>query len=113
MKYIRELILTVALIAVAVLAYRYTTTSTHLDEAEQKYESLQAKLDSVARLQQDAELHAMKMHTEYNKLKKELLAQSILTEVWRVKYEAVKNTPVRRLSDSQIDSALSRLYPFR
>ncbi len=113
MKYIRELILTVALIAVAVLAYRYTTTSAHLEEAEHKYEALQVQLDSVTQLQHDAELHAMKMHTEYNKLKNELLAQSILTEVWRVRYEDVKNTPVRRLSDAGIDSALTRLYPHR
>jgi hypothetical protein len=113
MKYIRELLLSVALIALVVLGYRYTTARHNLLEADRIQETLQLRLDSVTQLQHEAELNAMRMHTEYNKLKEKLLAQSILTEVWRVKYEAVKNTPVKRLSDAGIDSALTRLYPHR
>lgn len=113
MKYLRELIITVLLIGAGVLGWNYWQADKRLGIYEQRDLELQVKLDSVTALQHQADLHAIKMHTEYNQLKERLQAEAILTDVWRVKYEGIKNTPVPRLSDAGIDSALTRLYPGR
>jgi hypothetical protein len=69
MKYVRELIITILLIAGAYLVYRTMQDKERLEKYEQQDRIYQARLDSIEVLKNVATLDALNTRTENNVLK--------------------------------------------
>lgn len=113
MKYIKELLIAVLLLAVVALWYNSNKTKDKLKEFDAKEKQLKARLDSIQKLQHQADLHALQVMTELETAKKDLAYQGRVTEKIKLRYEALRNIKPVNLSDAQIDSAVARLYPIR
>jgi hypothetical protein len=80
---------------------------------QQREQTLKARLDSLQKLQHQADLHAIQALTDLEVAKQQIREQSAITEKIKLRYEAIRHTAVPRLSDAQIDSAANALYPIR
>ena len=109
----KNVLLAVLVLAVGFLVWKHFDTKTKLSEFPKREQRLKQSLDSVVQLQREADLFAIQMATKYNVAKVQLAEQSKATEKFKNRYDALRNLSVPRLSDSQIDSAVSRLYPIR
>ena len=113
MKNIKELLIAVLILAVVAFWYNSTKTKERLKEFDEKEKQMKAQLDSIQKLQHEADLAAVKALTDLNVSRSELSKQSHVAEKYRLRYETLRRTGVIRLSDAQIDSAVARLYPIR
>lgn len=81
------------------------------------YETLEvkykAKFDSLTTLQREADLHAIRIETDFNVAKRQLTEQSHINERLTIKYETLRRIGPVRLNDAQIDSAARALFPVR
>ena len=113
MKNIKELIIAVLICLSLSLLYIASQSRQKLNEFDLKERQLKAKLDSLQKLQHEADLHALQALTELEVVKKDLAYQSKVTEKIKLRYEALRNIKPVNLSDAQIDSAIASLYPIR
>lgn len=113
MKYIRELIITVLILALAWLAWDSALERRKLTEFVKTEKALKAKFDSVVELQHKADVEAILALTKLEQARYALRDQSVITEKYKLRYETIRHTAVPRLSDAQIDSTVARLYPIR
>ena len=107
----KDLFITVLLLALGYVLYDSMRKTSEIDLMQTERKRLDAELDSITVLQRKAEAHYRTAATDLNVIKRQIIEQQILTHTYRVKYEAALHRPVPRLSDAQIDSALSALYP--
>lgn len=113
MKHLRELMIAVLLVGSAYLVWDNFRKGERLTNFVKTENVLKARMDSIITLQHIADLEAIRLATELGLVKKERQAQAVITELYRMKYEKAKHTPVRHLSDSAINSEIARLYGYR
>ena len=113
MKYFKELLISVLILSLfwAVLNDRIKAKKlAEYETIETKYKS---RFDSLTKLQREADLHAIRMETDFNVARNQLREQSKITERITIKYETLRRLGPVRLTDAQIDSAANALYPVR
>lgn len=110
MKNLRELLIAVLVIAVAYMAWDASKLRDKTSDYQKRETVLNRRYDSIQVLQVKADLEALRVMTDFNVLLAEFKAQEDVTRQYKSRYDKLKNTPVPRLSDAAIDSALSRLY---
>ena len=113
MKNIKELLIAVLILAVVAFWYNSTKTKERLREFDAKEKQMKAQLDSIQKLQHQADLAAVKALTDLSISRSELSKQSHVAEKYRLRYETLRRTAAPHLTDAGIDSAVARLYPIR
>lgn len=111
MKNLRELIIAVLLMWLVATFFLNNGVKTRIGQLEREKARLGQQLDSVTVLQRETAIHYMKAATELNLAKSKLQSQQAVTDSYRKKYEYIKSRPVPHLTDAQLDSVLSAIYP--
>lgn len=113
MKYIKEFLIAVLIVAVFWTAFDGQLQRKRLSEFDAKEQRLKASLDSLKALQHQADIQAILALTDLEVAKNQLREQSKVTEKYKLRYEALRHTAAPNLTDAGIDSAVARLYPIR
>lgn len=111
MRYLRELIIAVLLIAGGYFLWQSLKKDERIEQFEKNHTTLQSRYDSVIEVSSQTAMYAMRLHTEMNVLKQEKKAEAVMREVYRYKYERLKNNHPKMLTDSAIVAELSGLWP--
>lgn len=115
MKHLRELVITVLLIGLCFLGYRYykdgQESSSKIMELEKEKESLQVQYDSANAQRIRAEHLTMKALTEKAKSDEAVTRMKLANQIANEKHERLLRGMVPRLSVHQLDSARAALWP--
>lgn len=111
MKYLRELVITVLLIGLCFLGYRYYKDGQKIMELEKEKQSLQVQYDSANAQRIRAEHLTMKALTEKAKSDEAVTRMKLANQIANEKHERLLRGMVPRLSVPQLDSARAALWP--
>lgn len=113
MKYIKELLIAVLLLAVVAFWYNSNNTKDKLKEFDAKEKQLKARLDSIQKLQHQADLHALRVMTDFEASKAKIRDLANQNEKLTKRYYVLKSMAPPNLTDSAISAKVARLYPGR
>lgn len=111
MKDIKGIAIVVLLIALFWAVWDSRNKDASLERFKATETRLSTQMDSLTTLQREANLEALKALTELAKAKSAIQAQTLITDRYRYRYEALRNIAPAKLSDRQIDSTANALYP--
>lgn len=113
MKYYKELLIAILIVAFFWSVFDGQLQRKKLSEFDKQEEIYKAKFDSLQQLQYKADVEAILALTDLEVARNQLREQSKVTEKYKIRYNVLKSMAPPNLSDSAINAAVARLYPGR